>query len=356
MHSCNMRISAEGPSPATGTNSHHPSSGGEAQTKARRKRSDSITHSEGGATTKRQATADILAPVSDLNLTSQAAHGPYPDPDRAQATKHAALYTGAYNTRSRSQQRPRTPEGLSLQDLAAAPMYPLNNADQEVEHTVQHRTHTSVHHEAHARSVHVLKSSADGGHNGTEHCAQEPDASELPVSVTACFDDPMQSALTARQGKDNLKVSKSGNPLFIPYGNEDMDDEQFLPHCWDADGLAEWFVYLISWENRKNSLQGLLGGLYILAFAHELWKRVTWPPVSVITLLALFAVGHSAMPAGMPALSKMLRKAGVTDQVCCPCVNSRYSQPCALIAWLFPCILAFVKDLFMKVHNLKSAM
>lgn len=116
-----------------------------------------------------------------------------------------------------------------------------------------------------------------------------------------------------------MDVSGSGNPLFDPHRQNGADHEPFLPDSWDADSLAEWFVYLISWQHSTHSLQGLVGGLYILAFTQEVWERVTWTPMSVVACLALFAVGHSALPAGMPALSRLLRKAGVTDQVRASC-------------------------------------
>jgi hypothetical protein len=312
---------AEGGLPLNRKIGHVPSSGSQGQGKHSRKRTEFNPHSDLGSTTKRQATADVAAPSSDFNPSTFGVCAPVAT---SADSPHIPARSSPYLTRSRSQQRAQIMFDTCEHNARNAPVHTLPDAWTESDRAVQPRNHSasSAIHEKHAYLAgnpfgeNQLVSDHDAGIQ-----ADVPLGSPLPVSQAACFDDSLMTLTqrTACKGDDTMKVAKSGsNPLFDPQGwNASLDADPFLPDSWDADSLAEWFVYLISWQNQQHSIQGLVGGLYVLAFTQELWEKVTWAPVSVIALLALFAVGHSAMPAGMPALSKMLRKAGVTDQVRC---------------------------------------
>lgn len=324
---CNLCVSAatcvflraEGSAPRYGTNGRVPSSGGQANGKHSRKRTDCNPHSDHGATTKRQATADVSAPA-DFNPISFGVDGPHAS--STQAPHIAAGSAGAntvYNTRSRSQQRADQLFDRGAQNAHASTIHNLPNVRADTERTGQQRSHAASGgmQEIHADPFVNPPSHAIASDHSTAMRGHEPGGSDLPVSQAACFDDSLQAALTRRRvgGGEIMRDAELGNPLFDPHGQNASGYEPFLPDSWDADALAEWFVYLISWQNWQHSMQGLVGGLYLLAFTQELWERVSWTPISVVALLALFAVGHSALPAGMPALSKLLRKAGYTDQV-----------------------------------------
>lgn len=329
------RSPAERPMPVRGTHVRAQSSGGQATGKHSRKRTDSTPHSDAGATTKRQATADVAAPADPIpgsfRMDPKGTHAP----PIASATASAA-----HNTRSRSQQRADLlfDPGEQTEHHHAPSIHAMPRVCPESEHTAPRRSRAAsgAMHDIHADPFMNLPGrGAHASDHSTGMRGDVPGGRQLPVSQAAWFDDSLQTALVRRRlGPEGaIHVSGSGNPLFDPHSQNESAHEPFLPDSWDADSLAEWFVYLISWQHSTHSMQGLVGGLYMLAFTQEVWQRVTWTPMSVVALLALFAVGHSALPAGMPALSRLLRKAGVTDQARSSwqrCCNKWQIQSCVL--------------------------
>jgi hypothetical protein len=311
-HAC-----AEGSLPRHGITGYVGSSGVQGQGKHSRKRTESNSHSDFGAIPKRQATADGAASSMDYAPSQFGVDASVPSSTQI---PHMTPGSSHYSTRSRSKQ-PAQPACTNVEH--SVPVQKLSNVRPGSDVSAQRRNGSNARampeiHTNPARDVWDDPGLASDHSPGIQEDATA--GSPLPISQAACFDDSLWTALTKRQADradEAMQLTKSGrNPLFDREDlNESLDEDPFLPDSWDADTLAEWFVCLISWQNQKHSIQGLLGGLYVLAFTQELWQRVTWAPVSVIAFLALFAVGHSAMPAGMPALSKMLRKAGVTDQV-----------------------------------------